>query len=486
MPAPTTRPDVGGPGPSRPRWAFLLLAAVGGAPAAAALEILPSVTVGAVYTDNLFLTPDNEVDDFVGRIDPRLDITHQSPRINLRADYTYSYLRYTETEDSDASFSAGSAALDLVLVQNLLTLESVGELSQTLIDPEDGVFYTNVPIVDNRTDEARLETSPHLQTEIGGIGVDSRYVIGTVAYDAPDIQDVDYQETHTAITGEERNKGLSWGLYHDYEVYEYETPPDNKSQLAYLTLTYGLRQSGDFFVFGSVGKESDYEDFTDASLEDTYWEVGFRRQTSRTLLEAAYGDRSFGSTVRALLRREINQGSIELSYREDPSVQESIFEQRPADGGVPQPPDTPGNIDRPGIGDRFIYKLLSASLVRAVGRNEVSLLLFNEERDQFVDRTDTDEDPVTDSETETGVVLGLSRQVGRRTTVGGSGQYSQREFREGNEDEVSELRAFVLYELGQKLSLEGWLAHYEQQGSDNPNDNYQEFQTGLSANYRFR
>jgi hypothetical protein len=323
-------------------------------------------------------------------------------------------------------------------------------------------------------------------TELGGVGVDARYIIGAVSYDAPDIQDVTYQETHTAITGEERNKGLSWGLFHDYEVYEYESPPDNKSQLAYLTLTYGFRNSGDFFVFASGGMESDYEDFTSADLEDPYWELGFRRQTSRLLIEAAFGDRSFGSTWNARIRREINEGSIEVSYREDPSVQEQIFEQRPADDGTPQPPDLPGNIDRPGIGDRFVYKLLSATLVRALGRNEVSLLLFNEQRDEILDRTDTNEDPVKDSETETGVVLGLLRQVGRRTTLGGNAQYSQREFRDGNDDEVSELRAFVGYELGQRLSLEGWVARYEQQGSNNPNDNYQEFQTGLSANYSFR
>jgi len=320
---------------------------------------------------------------------------------------------------------------------------------------------------------------------VGGIGVDARYVIGTVAYDAPDIQDVDYQETHAAITGEQRNKGLSWGLYHDYEVYEYETPPDNKSQLAYLTLTYGFRQSGDFFIFGSAGMESDYEDFTSATLEDPYWEIGFRRQTSRTLVEAAFGDRSFGSTVSARIRREINQGSIELSYREDPSVQEQLFEQRPADETL-QPPELPGSIDRPGIGDRFVYKLLSATFVREFGRNEVSLLLFDEQRDEILDRTNTAPDPVKDSETETGIVLGLSRAIGRRTTIGANGQFSSREFRDGNDDEVSELRGFVIYDLGEKVSLEGWLARYQQQGSDNANDNYEEFQTGLSATYSFR
>jgi len=481
-----TLPDRRGPGWSRTRGTLLLIASVCVAPASNALEIIPSVTVGAVYTDNLFLTPDNEIDDIVGRIDPSIAVTHQSQRVDLRADYTYSYLRYTESEDSDASFSSGSAALDLVLVKNLLTLESIGELSQQIIDPQNGVFYTNVSIIDNRTDEARLETSPHLQTELGSIGVDARYVIGMVNYDAPDIQDVDYQATHTAITGAEHNKGLSWGLFHDYEVYSYETPPDNKSQLAYLTLTYGLRQSGDFFLFGSGGLESDYEDFSSAALEDPYWELGFRRQTSQTLIEASFGERSFGSTLNALIRREINKGSIQLAYREDPSVQEQLFEQRPVDDGTLQPPDLPGNIGRRGLGDRFVYKLLSATFVRALGRNEVSLLLFNEERDEILDRTDTQQDPVKDSETETGVVLGLARQIGRRTTVGGNAQYSTREFRDGNDDEVNELRAFVLYDLGQRLSLEGWLAHYEQQGSNNPNDNYQEFQTGLSASYSFR
>ena len=87
------------------------------------------------------------------------------------------------------------------------------------------------------------------------------------------------------------------------------------------------------------------------SLEDSYWKLGVRRATARTLVEASFGERSFGSTLNAKIRRALNKGSIELAYREDPSVQEQLFEQRSTDP-TPEPPGVPGNIDRPGVGDR--------------------------------------------------------------------------------------------------------------------------------------
>ncbi len=474
-----TRPDLSAAG--------VLIACLGAVPVAGALEIRPSVAVGAVYTDNLRLNTDTAtdpaVDDLVTRVDPRIDISHKSPRVDLRADYTYTYLRFSKADESDASFSAGSAALDLALIKGLLTLETRGDRSQQLIDPEASIGYSNLSIIDGRTDQTVLETSPHLQTKLGNVGVDLRYVLGTVTYDDPLIQDVDYQEAHTAVTSEEVNKGLSWGVFHDYQVYEYDSPPDNKSQLAYVSLTYGFRQAGDLFVFGAGGLENDYQDFTSGNLEDGAWKLGFRRVTTRTLVEASFGERSFGSTLNAKVRRALNKGSIEIAYREDPSAQEQLFEQRSTDP-TPQPPGVPGNINRPGVGDRFVSRVLSATLLKELGRNRIEIIAFSEERDEILTR----EDPsiVQDSEKQTGIKGKAFRQLGPRTTLGVEAQFTKREFRDDNEDQLIFGRLVGTYALGRKLSLEGYLARHQQRKSNTTSDNYKEFQAGLSANYSFR
>ena len=360
--------------------------------------------------------------------------------------------------------------------------------SRLRIFAEDSHGYSNIPIIEGRTDQTVLETSPHLQTTLSTVRIDTRFVLGRVTYDEPDIQDVDYQETHTAIASEELNKGLSWGLFHDYEVYKYQTGNDNKSQLAYLTLTYGLRQAGDFFIFGSGGLESDYQDFTSGSLKDGYWKLGIRRATARTLVEASFGERSFGSTLNAKIRRVLNKGSIELAYREDPAAQEQLFEQRSIEI-TPQPPAVPGNIDRPGLGNRFVYRVLSATLLKEIGRNKIEVVAFNEKRDDILNReTPQPADPsiVQNSEKQTGIKGKVSRQLGQRTTLGLEAEVTNREFRDGDDDRLSSGRIVGAYALGRKLSLEGYLAHYRQQGSNTASDNYKEYQAGLSANYKFR
>ena len=397
-----TRPDQSA--------AVLLLACIGAAPFASALEIRPSVAVGAVYTSNLKLDPANEKDDVVTRVDPRLDISHTSPRISLLADYTYSYLKFSKDDKGDASFGAGSAALDLALIKGLLVLKTRGDRSQQLIDPEDKHGYTNIPLIEGRINQTILETGPHLQTKLGNVGIDTRYQLGRINYGkpdsqgvdpdpndpVPDIQDVDYQAARTTIGSEKLSKGLSWDLFHHYDVYKYENGPDTKAQTAYLTLTYGLRQAGDFYVFGSGGLESDYRDIAAASLTDSRWELGLRRVTARTLVEASFGERSFGSTLNATLRRALNKGSIELAYREDPSGQEQILQQRarptkpPLERSTsaiaPQPPGVPDNIGRPGLGERFVLRVLSATLLKEIGRNKIEVVAFNEKRDDILSR----------------------------------------------------------------------------------------------------
>ena len=495
-----TRPDRWRPDLSK---AGLLLACACAcaAPIAGALEIRPSVAVGAVYTNNLNLDPDQEKDDVVTRADPRLDISHTSPRVNLRADYTYSYLRFSKDEKGDASFSAGSAVLDLTLIKGLLTLETTGDVSQQLIDPEDKHGYNNIPIIEGRINQTVLETSPHLQTKLGSVGIDTQYQLGRINFGkldnsvgASSIQDVNYQEAHTAIASEKPNKGLSWDVFHDYEAYKYEKGSDTKAQTGYLTLTYGLRQAGDFFVFGSGGLESDYRDITSASLTDSRWELGFRRVTSRTLVEASFGERSFGSTLNATVRRALNKGSIELAYREDPSGQEQLLQQRPRTiETTPPPPGVPDNIGRPGLGDRFVYRVLSATLLKEIGRNKIEVVAFNEERDNILNRIrNLEADPVNDppvvqnSEKQTGIKGKASRQLGPRTTLGVEAEVTHREFRDGTDDHLFTGRLAGTYALGRKLSLEGYLARYQQRGSDTLSDNYTEMQAGLSANYKFR
>ena len=489
-----TRPDRWRPDLSK---AGLLLACACAAPIAGALEIRPSVAVGAVYTNNLNLDPDQEKDDVVTRADPRLDISHTSPRVNLRADYTYSYLRFSKDEKGDASFSAGSAVLDLTLIKGLLTLETTGDVSQQLIDPEDKHGYNNIPIIEGRINQTVLETSPHLQTKLGSVGIDTQYQLGRINFGkldnsvgASSIQDVNYQEAHTAIASEKPNKGLSWDVFHDYEVYKYEKGSDTKAQTGYLTLTYGLRQAGDFFVFGSGGLESDYRDITSASLTDSRWELGFRRVTSRTLVEASFGERSFGSTLNATVRRALNKGSIELAYREDPSGQEQLLQQRPRLTQLtPQPPGLPDNIGRPGLGDRFVYRVLSATLLKEIGRNKIEVVAFNEERDNILNREAVPivvTPIVQNSEKQAGIKGKVSRQLGPRTTLGLEAGFTNREFRDGNDDRLTNGRIVGTYALGRKLSLEGHLAHYRQQGSNTASDNYKEYQAGLSANYKFR
>ncbi|NJK45027.1 MAG: hypothetical protein HC933_12740 [Pleurocapsa sp. SU_196_0] len=66
--------------------------------------------------------------------------------MTLALDYTYSYLRFADAEEGDADFSQGSAFLDLTLIKDAFYLETDADITQQLIDPEDGkILYSEDP-----------------------------------------------------------------------------------------------------------------------------------------------------------------------------------------------------------------------------------------------------------------------------------------------------------------------------------------------------
>ncbi len=131
-----------------------------------ALEFDPGVRVTGIYSDNIFLDPDNELSDFVAVLAPGIGIFHNSDRIDLEVDYLYEYLWYNDL-DSTADFHNGDARLDLGIIPQRLLLESFASISQVAIDPTQPIPRTSIALSNNRTDLISLETAPHWIQPIG-------------------------------------------------------------------------------------------------------------------------------------------------------------------------------------------------------------------------------------------------------------------------------------------------------------------------------
>jgi hypothetical protein len=84
----------------------VILVAAGAASAQGNIElgpfrILPSLELSGEYDDNILLTPNDEIDDFIWIISPGLAIELPSRRYAARLGYRADILRYTENDDLD-------------------------------------------------------------------------------------------------------------------------------------------------------------------------------------------------------------------------------------------------------------------------------------------------------------------------------------------------------------------------------------------------
>lgn len=85
---------------------FLLLPSLGSAQTR--FDVTPSITVSETYDDNIFLTKNNEVSDYITVVTPGIAMSLVQEHTNLQVRYAPSFYRYVDRDDQDrTAHSAG-------------------------------------------------------------------------------------------------------------------------------------------------------------------------------------------------------------------------------------------------------------------------------------------------------------------------------------------------------------------------------------------
>lgn len=428
-----------------------------------AFEFTATVEGAAIHTDNLGLNvKGQEQEDNMLRLTPAITVSHESNRVDLNADLAYAIFYYQDAEDTSSGFPDGQARLDLKLIPDLLTLETRAAIASTLTDAQAPLWFSNVPVVGNRTDLTELEVAPRISTEILSHQVGVRAGFGRLNYDDSAIEDVDYQNIETRIADSDRSRGFHFGATHRYRSFNYESPPDAKFQEAFLQVEYLLGNSANSSLFVDYGRESDFLKTDSASLDDTYWAVGMRHEIADFEIVLGGGDRSYGSFFGGqILRRFGEEGQIRLRYSEDPTTQADIFGVRRRDDelGIP---GIPGGLDDPRQNTRFILKRADATLTGGLGRTTLELRGYLERREDVLLVTDADNPEILGNETQYGATFTATYAIGPKTEALLGVDWLDRELVGGQEDQVWRTVFEMGYRVGARTALRGWIARQEQ------------------------
>lgn len=291
----------------------------------------PSLSLRQTISDNVTLAPDDEETDLATTLIPAVSYCQNIPRLTASFDYQAELIHYADDSSRNDIFHQANASATATILRDRLFLDVSGDFDQ---QPEsfDSPFATdNELITGNRTDALRFEVSPRFIQGLGPLGTSvTRYAFRTAQFSDSD-QDT---RSHTAsfrLTSPQAADPLSWiASVRSERVQTDRTGARGDTEdLDDAFLELGYRISGGLSVLGRAGLET--VNRRDGSIDrfgGEYWEAGLRWSDPNTRLEARYGNRFFGDTFSASIRRESGPLSLSARYSETQEI-------RQANTGIP-------------------------------------------------------------------------------------------------------------------------------------------------------
>jgi uncharacterized protein (PEP-CTERM system associated) len=133
---------------------------------AATWSISPGITTRLFFTDNLFLTPDNEESDTAVQILPSITARRTGARAKARFAYGPSLLFYANNSDLNTVYQVLQAEADLELVERIFFLDIAANANPYLINPRDRAAFDVVNNPDAFTQTASLRITPEIRAPV--------------------------------------------------------------------------------------------------------------------------------------------------------------------------------------------------------------------------------------------------------------------------------------------------------------------------------
>ncbi|MEO1037406.1 MAG: TIGR03016 family PEP-CTERM system-associated outer membrane protein [Pseudomonadota bacterium] len=420
-------------------------------------EITPTIRLGIAHTDNVQLAAENGDDETIVLLEPALLIDYQSERITSAVDYRMQALEYLDGSETEV-FHTGTATVTFDLLKDELLLNAGVRRDQSISDLTQPIPVNNLPFAGNRVDRDEYFISPSFTRRIGSsVTAAGSYRQTRVEIQGSGLQNNDQSLADFSLDNYRVGQGLTWALRYNWQRVEYDIAQPFENQTALLELGFWL--NGSLRVFGSGGLESDWEVPLDPALEAEIWEAGIVYSAGeRAQLTLAAGERSFGTSGRAILQLTGRNSTFNVSFTQRPAT----LGAQPVRIDGPSTPELLFNLlDQQGQTQRFVANRLGVTWTLALRRLSIEARAFIEERS---DRTTAagDDLPNQDQDAQG---ASITYQLGARTSVGVDLARQVFDLGDGADRELIRTTLNASYNLGTRTQLEFSYA-YNDQDSD--------------------
>lgn len=479
-----------------PRWAM-------------ALDIVPSIEVTEIYTNNVDLQPDGfKEHEWVTRVAPRIHLESVGSVLSFDLDYTLESLFYAKESDRNEVHNQLQSSALLDVVGESLQLAASAEVEQINLRPERAVASSNINATGNRGDRRVVSVGPRWSQPVFGSSVLDGHVTASqinFSGDDQEVQDVDAIYGRIALHSDHNlwRRNLSYELAYEYHRYDYEISDEVVVQSSYLELGYELGER--LTLLALAGLDSDIENIRSRSMKKSRWEMGVLSSTANSRLRATIGHRYFGTTYSFDWENRREEAIYRVSYQETPVTTELSSLERvgmpailPGDGPQILFPETA--LDRPGSAMRYVLKRGDIGVSRDWLHTSVSAGVFVENRkDQVMQGVSASSSVALNSERAYGIVAQLDREMGARSTLAFHGSWTHRRAQnlvdclpgdascdpQRYTDKLSNLRLDWNYQLGLRTTLSSGIGWLDRRGSGALGE-YDEFYARIQLAYAFQ
>jgi hypothetical protein len=295
----------------------------------------PRIESALMFVGNINLAEDSadEIDTAGIELAPGIYTSYLSPRAQAFLDYSL-IGRVFEESDYDGVSHLLDARGTYDVVPEWFRVHGSASYRDTVIDPTRSYNYGGSGLFadTNLSETLTASVTPDFSHDFGDFRVDARYTYGRTWFlDQPDTGDAiifsQYQDDSidqlldVSVGTRRENRALSARVFYEWQNSDFERTVDYQYERAGAEAGWRLTRTISFVADG--GMETDLDESTvEGGLDEVFWHAGFEwRPDERTLLDARYGERFFGNSWRASLRRETKYVTLRASYIEDPDIE---------------------------------------------------------------------------------------------------------------------------------------------------------------------
>jgi hypothetical protein len=418
--------------------------------AAKSAEYEPALSAALMHTDNLTMDPTLLEPQTVLRVVPSLRVRQNSPRLTADAEYDWEGYRYSQRKASQI-FDVFDGTMKFGMIPDKFFLEAGASRSSSIRDPDATIPVGNFAISANRLQEDQYYLGPTFQAPAGGNAVITGGVRRTwskLNYESaiPGLESYDSDAAQLAIDNYRKGHGFTWAWRYNYEDADYGDQ-FAKFEFRRAVAEFGFWAGQSTRLFAAAGRESPWNNPTDAGLKDSTWEMGVAEKLGERLTaQFAAGHRSFGSSRRGELNYSGGRIRTTFSYYEQPTTN---ARDRYNQGGLLAATEPIDYLARPTSAERYVQKRLQWTFNVSGPRRGLSVVVYNDDRK---DRARLDGTPLPE-ESQKGADLSFNWSLGPRTELVFGGSVAKREFAQGSTGDLTTTAVAANHKLGRKSLL---------------------------------